>query len=117
MVGKYEVTLDGQAVGTAELSREGLYYRIRCRCRLKENQLYRLYADGEKVGVLAPENGEWTLITKVSAKRLRQGCVFSLDENREQFFPFRPGEVFDHLDKLRRGHLGFREGEPGLILK
>ena len=117
MEGKYTLTMDEQAVGTVELKKEGLYYRISCRCIMMDDRIHRLHADGEGLGVLIPENGELVLHTKIASKRLKAGCAFSLDGAAESFFPIRPGESFDHLSRLRRGHLGFREGEPGLILK
>ena len=116
MEGKFDVTLNGQATGTVEVKREGLYCRIVCRCRMVDGGIHRLYAGDEKIGVLIPENGELTLETRVAAKRIQPHCGFTLGECRENFFPIRPGEAFNHLDKVRMGRLGFRNGEPGLIL-
>ena len=113
----YQVTMDGRAVGSVELKREGLYCRLSCRCRMVDREVHRLYANGEKIGVLVPKNGELTLETRVAAKRLKPGCEFTLEEKRGEFIPIRPGEAFSHLDKLRRGKLAFREGEMGLYLQ
>lgn len=116
MEGKFEVTMDGQSVGTVEVRREGLYCRLSCRCRMVDQEIHRLYAGEEKIGVLIPENGMLILDTRVAAKRLKEGCTFSLDENRGAFIPIRPGESIEYLDKLRSGRLGFRDGIHGLIL-
>lgn len=112
----YDVTFEGRTVGTVELSREGLYCRIRCRCRVPDNGLHRLYMDGEKIGLLVPDNGDLVLDTKVAAKRIKEGCAFSLEEKRKSFIPIHPGEAFGHLGKLRMSKLAFREGEPGIFL-
>ena len=104
-------------MGIAEVKREGLYCRLSCRCRMVDSQVHRLYADGEKIGVLVPQNGELTLDTRVAAKRLKPGCEFTLEERKGEFIPIRPGEAFSHLDKLRMGKLSFRDGEPGLFLE
>ena len=104
-------------MGIAEVKREGLYCRLSCRCRMVDSQVHRLYADGEKIGVLVPQNGELTLETRVAAKRLKPGCEFTLEERKGEFIPIRPGEAFSHLDKLRMGKLSFRDGEPGLFLE
>lgn len=117
MEGSYEVTWDGQTVGMVDVKREGLYCRIVCRCRMVDNQVHRLCADGDKMGVLIPENGQLILETRVAAKRLKAGCSFSLDEKTGEFIPIRQGEPFGHLDKVRMGRLVFREGEPGLLLE
>lgn len=117
MDGIFDVIRDGQAVGRVELKRDGLYCRLSCRCRVADGQIHRLYAGGEKIGVLIPDGGELVLETKVAVKRLKEGCTFSLDENRGQFIPIRSGEAFDHLGKLRLAKLAFREGEPGVYLE
>ena len=116
MVETYPVYHEGQKIGTVERIREGLYYRIRCHCRVADEEIHRLYADGEKIGVLIPDRGEWILETKVAAKRMPHGCKFTLDPGTEQPIYIRHGEEFVHLDKLRRGKLGFHQGCPVLII-
>lgn len=117
MLQNFDVTYDGQTVGRVKLEREGLYYRLSCRCRVQDNEIHRLYADGEKIGVLIPENGDLVLETKVAAKRLKKESTFSLEEKIRNFIPIHPGEVFGHLGKLRQAKLAFREGEPGIFLE
>ena len=112
----FDVTQGGQVVGRVEVHREGLYCRISCRCQSCDDEIHRLYAGDEKIGVLIPEWEELVLETKVAAKRLKEGCSFFLDENRGNFVPIRPGEAFEQLDKIRLGRLAFREGELGLLL-
>ena len=116
MVFNYDVIYADTTVGRVELEREGLYVRIRCRCRVQDNEMHRLYAGGEKIGVLIPENGDLVLDTKVAAKRLKEGCTFSLEEKVRNFIPIHPGEAFGYLGKLRLSKLAFREGEPGIFL-
>lgn len=116
MEDRFDVTHDGQSVGSVEVKREGLYCRVTCRCRMVGQGVQRLYAGEEKLGVLIPENGALVLDAKVAAKRIKSGCAFTLGECRENFFPIRPGENFPYLDKLRYGHLGFRDGIHGLII-
>ena len=116
MEGTFDVTLGGQVVGTVQIRREGLYCRISCRCRVADQEIHRLYAGEEKLGVLIPENCELMLETRVAAKRRKPGCCFTLDEQRGEFIPIRPGEAFGHLDKVRMAKLAFRDGEPGVYL-
>ena len=112
----FDVIQGGQVVGNVEMRREGLYCRISCRCQRYDDEIHRLYADGEKIGVLIPEGEELVLETKVAAKGLKEGCSFSLDENRGNFVPIRPGEAFAHLDKVRQGRLAFRDGISGMLV-
>ena len=116
MTGMFNVTYQGLTVGTAHISAEGLYYRIICRCGILDGGIHRLYAGNENLGVLIPDRGELVLNTKVAAKRLVEGCVFSLDGQAESFIPICSGEAFAHLDKLRTAKLAFRNGEMGLRL-
>ena len=114
MEGTFDVTRDGQVVGTARVKREGLYCRVSCRCRVADRAIHRLWAGNEKLGVLIPEKGELVLETKVAAKRLKPGCCFTIGENRGEFIPIRPGEAFYHLDRLRQGKLVYQNGQPGM---
>ena len=117
MEGIYQVTYRGQTVGTAQVIREGLYCRITCRCRVNDSEIHRLYADGDKIGVLIPDRGGLVLETRLPAKRLKADPVFSVDGNRGEFVPIRTEESFPHLDKLRLGKLTFRDGKPGVLLE
>lgn len=110
----FDVDRGGQTVGRVEIRREGLYCWIRCRCKRYDDEIHRLYADGEKIGVLIPEGAELVLETRVAAKRLKEDCGFSLDEDRENFIPIYPGEAFEHLDKLRQGKLIIKNGVPAM---
>jgi hypothetical protein len=112
----YDVTSEGQTVGKVELEREGLYWHLRCRCVVYDNVIHRLYADGEKIGVLIRDGGELVLDTKVAAKRLKKESTFSLEEKVRYFIPIHPGEAYGYLGKLRLSKLAFREGEPGIFL-
>ena len=112
----FDVTHRGQVIGRVEVRPEGLYCCISCRCRVDDGEIHRLYAGGEKIGVLIPAGEELVLETRVAARRLKEGCAFSLDENRRNFIPIRPGKGFDHLDKVRQGRLVIREEAPGLFL-
>ena len=111
-----DVTWNGKTVGTVECVREGLYCRILCQCSLPGQEIRRLYAGNEKIGVLVPRNGQWVLETRIPTKRIRKGSTFTLDEPEENFYPIRPGEEFAHLDKLRKGNLGFVEGRMGIAV-
>ena len=117
MEGTYAVTYRGQTVGTVDVTREGLYRRIRARCRVSGSEIHRLYADGEKLGVLIPDRGGLMLETRIPAKRWKNVPVFTLDANKGEFIPIRMEEKFSRLYQVRGGRLAFRGGEPGLLLE
>ena len=80
MTGVFDVIQGGQGIGRVKVRREGLYCRISCRCQRFDNEIHRLYAGGERIGVLVPAGEELVLETRVAAKRLKEDCIFSLDD-------------------------------------
>ena len=117
MIQEYDVGYGGQCVGRVKLERNGLYWQLHCRCRIFDNEIHRHFAYCENIGVLIPVRGELVLETRVAAKRIKEGCSFSLDDGRRNFIPLHPGEAFGYLGKLRLAKLAFREGEPGIFLE
>ena len=91
MDGSYEVFWSGRAVGRAEAAREGLYYRITCRCRLPGREMLRLWMDcgeGEvDLGLCVPMGGEFGTEKRIPAKRCGPGKPrFLLRQPAEQSF-------------------------------
>ncbi len=109
-----EVTYLGQPVGSVEVKREGLYCRILCRC---ENcgEMLRLYAGEEKLGLMMPCGGVLELQTRVAAKRIVEGCTFTL-RGQEDFIPIQAGEPFVHLRQIKASKLTIRNGKMGIVL-
>jgi hypothetical protein len=56
------------------------------------------------------------LDTKLPARRLKPGVLFSLDKNSVDFIPIIDGVCFQYLHRLRTAKLSFRDGVPGLYL-
>lgn len=73
MEGNFEVYQNGQSVGTVALSREGLYYHIRCLCRPKGEAVSRLMwkCDQEciSLGIPVPMAGGFGLDTRMAVKK------------------------------------------------
>lgn len=122
----YEITLDGQAVGRASLTRQGLYYHLLCRCNVPEKQMYRLEAarGGEHVdlGILVPMDRGFGVESRFPVKRLGEGEIaFRLRLASEpartgRFIPISPEEPFAYLSRLRNSVLVFRDGKKGILL-
>ncbi len=73
MEGNFEVYQDGKSVGTVALTREGLYYHIRCRCKLDAEAVTRLMwkqgHDYVSLGILVPMAGGFGLDTRIAVKK------------------------------------------------
>ena len=65
MEGTYEVFSAGQAVGTVQVARQGLYYQFLCQCKLTGEVMFRLIMEDSggryDLGILTPEGGAFCL--------------------------------------------------------
>lgn len=77
MAETYDVTYEGEAVGTANIEKQGLYYFFSCRCRLPHEGLYRIHVIGgvhrEDLGICIPLDGAFGMDKRIPAKRLGEG--------------------------------------------
>ena len=119
----YDIMLGDQSIGTAEVLREGLYYRFRCRCRLSGKVMYQLKAvcaDKEScLGVCIPIEDEFGVDTKLAVKKLGEGdfSFYAVPRHLDMkgiFAPIRADEPFMHIENLQGSHLEYHNGEPGI---
>ena len=79
MAETYDITYDGEPVGTARMEKQGLYYVFSCRCRLPEEGLYRIYAINgdarEDLGICIPMDGVFGMDKKIPQKRIGEGML------------------------------------------
>lgn len=124
MEGNYELKFGGQAVGKVQVTREGLYYRFCCRCRLTGDVISKVVllcgGQQENLGILVPEGEGFLLNTRLAIKRLRQGSpAFVVMPHRpggERFVPIKPEEPFSYIARLQNAYLANRCGVWGIVL-
>ena len=119
----YEVTLDGRPAGKAQVTRQGLYYHVVCRCSLSGEVMYRLEVScGEKrenLGVLVPGENGFGLDTRFPISRVGRGVLsFCLLPRHDPlqgrlFVPITPEEPFAYLSRLKDAFLEIQEGKKG----
>ena len=113
-------------LGKVQLLKEGLYYKLCCRCRSPGEQIYRLTAvSGEarvNLGILAPVGDGFGLDRKVPIRHLGDGDLefqvapaHGTVEGR--FVPLSPTEPFSYLEHLKNSIFTTKNGRPGLIIK
>ncbi len=116
--------LGDSKVGAVSVSRQGLYYRFSCRCRLTGEVMYRLMlctdAVSENLGLLTPMDGCFGLETGLPVKRAGQGSPrFVLKPRRspvgDRFVPVRPEEPFRYLSRLEQAYLSTQDQQLGLV--
>lgn len=119
----YEVYFGSELAGKVQLLRQGLYYRVICRCRILGDQVYRLYAvqgdRRENLGVLVPESDAFFLDKKIPVKRIGDETprFFVSSGNacpRGKFIPISPEEPFLYIDRLKNAFLQSEHGKIGI---
>ena len=122
----YQITLGDKPVGKAQVSREGLYYRIQCRCDLAGETVCRILVRcgnrEENLGVLVPQDGAFALETRISVKKIGEGTMAFLVVPRHRtpdagFIPLCPEEPFRYLSRLKDAYLVKRNGQTGIVMK
>ena len=123
---EYAINRDGTCVGNACLTRQGLYYLVRCRCdgEQKERQrvLLRIGSLERDLGLCVPMDGKIGMDTRIPVKEFSDECVSFLlcseiGTNKESFLPVRENEAFASLDRLMDARFAVRDSVPGVLLK
>lgn len=122
----YAVTFGEQTIGKAQVTRQGLYYHVVCRCNLSGEVMYRLEVScGEKrenLGILVPEETGFGLDTRFPVSRVGEGTLrFRLLPRHDvlegrRFVPITPEEPFSYLERLKDSFLEIQEGKKGVYL-
>ena len=109
-----------------QVTREGLYWRFVCRCRLSGDVVCRLLVQcgdrQENLGVLVPMGDGFGLDKRIPAKRLGEGeLAFSLMTKGSSvegtFVPIYPEEPFAYIARLKDAFLARQNGQVGVIIK
>lgn len=121
----YCINLHDKPVGEAHMTPQGLYYNISCICDLDKNQIYEVILCGKDIkqnlGILAPENGRFTLVKKIPAKRLIDSEVsFCVVKRSKQdvydFISVYEGSPFVYIDRLQDAFLSRKDGAVGICI-
>lgn len=119
----YSVSLKGRHCGKVTVFRQGLYYRIHCRCMLPAEDIYRLQAACgtrmENLGVLVPMEDMFGLDTRIPVKQLGEGeLVFTVTAKRQpiqgRFVPIVDEEPFAYISRLKGSFLQIKDGQLGI---
>ena len=125
MVGTYEICRGNETVGTAKVEKQGLYYRICCRCRVSGEGMRRIVVTcgitREDLGICVPMDGNFGLDRKIPCKRFGEGVpAFSMmpkyPEAAGKYVPVYPDEPFAYMTRLKDAYLQVRDGQPGIVI-
>ena len=100
--------------------KEGMFWKLRCSCPLRDKEKYRIIAKTDIVevdlGLCYHVGNELVLDTRISKRQLGQGSVtFVLVREGQKFYPFT--QPFYALSKLRQGVFDTQNGNPGLLIR
>lgn len=117
----FTVNMGSAVVGSANISRKGLYYHVQCTCDLPGNALYRIIMRNGRtykdLGICVPEGNVFTLFKRVSVKQF-QGNDFTFEivcENEGEY-AVSDNVPFAHLDKLESARLRQTNGQMKIII-
>ena len=120
MDGIYSVWLGNESVGQAVVERCGLYYRFRCRCKLRSNVICRVVVScagtNENLGILVPSGKEYILSKSLPVKSFPVGKPeFRLQPKSPQTHKLEidiyPEEPFRYIAKLEKAYLDSRRNK------
>ncbi len=125
MCDEYAIYMATERVGTAYVTNEGLFYRIRCLCQLTGTVPCRITASGEgevDLGVCVPMDDGFGIKTRVPMKKLGRCelrfCVQPKHRVRtDLFIALSPEEPFRYIQRLRDAYMSFKNGQVGLSFK
>lgn len=125
MVGEYEIRRGNETVGTARVEKQGLYYRICCRCKAGGEGMRRIVVScgkqREDLGICVPVDGLFGVDRKIPCKRFGSGIPeFQLlpkyPDMQGKFVPVYPDEPFSYMTRLKDAYLQVRDGQPGIVI-
>ena len=125
MDGTYDVFQESRAVGTVQVTREGLYFRFSCRCTPGTGEMVRLWMGcGERetdLGLCVPMGDDFGTEKRIPVRRCPPGRPqFSLrhkdDILRGKFIPLSPEEPFQYIHRLENAFLQRRGNELGILI-
>lgn len=120
----YQISNGNQIIGVAQVSKEGLYYKIACHCKLPMNAIHRIYVSNDTVerdlGICVPQGGEFVLERKIPIKHIGQDKLkfyTGKKKEKEEVYkvPVCRDEPFEAMKIIRRGRFAIHDGKPYIV--
>lgn len=119
---EYGIYLGSECVGTAYVTQEGLFYRIRCQCQLTGTVPCRITVSGEAevdLGICVPMREGIGIETSIPMKRVGKGplqfCIAPKKRVKtEMFVALSPEEPFGYIQRLKNAYMSRVNGQVGI---
>lgn len=125
MLGEHTITLENNRVGTARVTRQGLYYLLECRCQFPDFETYRVNVVWKNketdLGICVQNENGKGLRTRMPIKSAGEGppvfrATAVIANPLETFIPLDITKPSTCLSLLRRARLKKRDGEIGIVV-
>ena len=119
----YQILMDGKNMGTADVNKEGLYYKFSCLCVPPDDKIYRIILrDGNgtrNLGVCVPDGKKYMLNVRIPVKKINGNqfeffMVSKINDAIEK--PVETGKTFPYLDKLENAILQTENGKQVIVI-
>lgn len=115
------VFMEGNKVGTIEVSVKGLYYHFSCLCRFNDHRKHRILAKcGNQIislGICVPCGQGYGFKTSIPMYRFpEKEMSFEAFIEEDLFYPVVSQSPFQYITKLRKGRFSVRDGQKGLLV-
>lgn len=118
-----DIYLDGNVVGIAKISEEGLYYSVECTCDLPRNTIFKVYAvtscETLNIGVCTPCGEKLRTVRKIPVTRwgnvVPQFYVLPKDECDRELIELLPNSPVTCVENLRQCRLIWENGKSVLV--
>jgi len=126
MLGIHRILYNDKPVGEATVVKEGLFYKIICKCAGFEDIPHCVVAEWNDfkldLGICVRTGNGLGLTTRIQCGKIPTGMpVFRMSVKRRkqvgEFFPLRPEEPFRYIQRLNDAMLVKRGEEYGIVFK
>lgn len=121
-----KVWMGGEVAGSVCITKEGLYTRFLCQCKLPDNDIYRLLLTcnglNTDLGICVPQ-GEYYMVNKVvKSRQIGDGemcfrITSTTEKNKDRFIPMLSDKPFDYISQLENMMLCVDNHGYGIIIR
>lgn len=126
MIQEFDLPIGKESVGKAIVEKQGLYYKIRCRCVLPDSGIHRVQANGSAgtvdLGICVPMDTDFGLLTRIPVKTLgtqisRFWIISSKDIQPTKIVRIAEGEPFQYIAQLKNACLVHEKRNSQVCIK
>ena len=120
----FPIYYGNRELGKATLDKQGLYYRILCKCNIPTDALCTIHLQtNEKdinLGTCIRVGNQYIIDTKIPIKHVQNNdlkfCILPKNaESSSEFIPIEENSPFPNLQRLDKGRMRRQDGRAGIV--